>query len=194
MAKKPPPILPADFSYIFQKIGPATDDRTLAIICNAYLELYLEHCLRQRLHLNSDLADRLFGTRGILFSQSARIDMATALGMIDGDFRNDLIVLNQIRNRFAHHLHVDSLDDPEIVKLTDTLRYPVLDRAKMMEQMKEKDLTSAQKWEEFMSSLPLRWTFTSTFLRLAQRLTRNFDLKAEKIMDSRPISYSRGDD
>jgi hypothetical protein len=101
----------------------AEPDRVAVIVTNSYLEDYLGRAIKLNLPgCNSDLRDKLFGSSGILGSMSAKIDIARALNIIDAQNHNDYVVLNRIRNRFAHNIHIDSLEHPDILLLLQQLQ------------------------------------------------------------------------
>lgn len=76
----------------------------------------LDHRLRWLLeeampHLSKTLRDKIFEGFGPLSSFSARIDVAFAFGLIDGDLRADLHKMRDLRNAFAH--------SPETLRLSE---------------------------------------------------------------------------
>lgn len=90
-------------------------DRVVAIVGAAYLEDYLGRAIRTLLPgLTSELREKLFTYTGPLSTMSARIDFAKALNLITADVRSDLINISRIRNRFAHNLHVNAFDYPDV--------------------------------------------------------------------------------
>jgi DNA-binding MltR family transcriptional regulator len=77
--------------------------------------------------LNGGTAEKLLDEKGgILGNYQARADLAYCLGLIPkGAFQN-LLLLGQIRNTFAHsHLNMD-FHNPKIVPLCEKLVYPTV--------------------------------------------------------------------
>lgn len=58
--------------------------------------------------------------------------MGHALALYDNGVRADLILLNRIRNRFAHKLDIHSFDHPDIAKLMHGLKFPSLKKTAML--------------------------------------------------------------
>jgi len=100
------PIDVADFTKVTKAVmNPATDARTVAIMAAAYIDDYLGMAVRTKLPgLNSPLKEKLFGTYGLFSSTAAKIDLARALDIISRNMMADLILINRIRNRFAHSI------------------------------------------------------------------------------------------
>ena len=77
-------------------------DRACAIVSGAMLEAQLEKLLLK--NLIEKPPNELFSTYGPLSTFAAKIDMATAMGLISKSERSDLHRIRKIRNIFAHSL------------------------------------------------------------------------------------------
>jgi DNA-binding MltR family transcriptional regulator len=110
MSKKRPP-LPHDLNE-FDSSVHGESDRSAALLAAALLDAQLENVFRARLKQHQD---RLLGFDGPLATFSTRIKVARALGWIDEEVENDLNVIRNIRNRFAHSFEQDlTFEDAEI--------------------------------------------------------------------------------
>jgi DNA-binding MltR family transcriptional regulator len=88
-------------------------DRAAGVLAAAYLERYLADLFRVR--LRKDVDESMFQYRGPLGDFSGKINLAHALGWISSDVKNDLHVLRDIRNDFAHDpSHQLTFNDPSI--------------------------------------------------------------------------------
>jgi DNA-binding MltR family transcriptional regulator len=76
----------------------------VVIVAVAWLDDMLSHLLQSTLQTHKEASKRLFGTGGALDTLSARIDLATLLGVLSDEVRSDLHTLRDIRNEFAHHV------------------------------------------------------------------------------------------
>jgi DNA-binding MltR family transcriptional regulator len=86
------------------------DDAGIALMGAAYLDHALELLLKSQFRpLSPDDERRLFdgAQNGILGTFSAKIRMAYAIGLLLDELYHDLLLINGIRNAFAHSLHND---------------------------------------------------------------------------------------
>lgn len=101
-----------------------TDDRTLAIVCMAHIEDALAELLRANLEAYSaEMEKELFSPGGSapLSTFRNKVVMAKALGLLYPDFARELERMATIRNRFAHHLTVDSFEHEQVRDHVDQL-------------------------------------------------------------------------
>lgn len=97
-----------------------TDDRVVAIVCGAYIEDFIGEVIAHELPgLNAELKNKLLGTDRPLGPVAARLDMARALQIINGEDHRLLTQIIRIRNRFAHNLWVASFDDQPVCEMID---------------------------------------------------------------------------
>jgi DNA-binding MltR family transcriptional regulator len=93
------------------------NDHTVALTGMAYLDHALKALLRVNFRDLTDKEDnRLFdgAANGILGTISAKIRIAYAMKLIDPIIYDDLLLLNDIRNTFAHTLHQVDFDNQHI--------------------------------------------------------------------------------
>lgn len=118
-----PPHPVVNFLSLWNALDEKAEDRTVAICCGAYLEDVLAQAISTKLPgANKDLLDKLFGDKGPINPAAGRIDLAKALGVIDGDDRHVLRCLVSIRNKFAHNIAIDSFDHPVPATQVDELQ------------------------------------------------------------------------
>lgn len=94
-------------------------DRIAAICGGAYLETALTEGLRSHLVGDQKAWDRMFSFTGPLATFEAKIRIAYMTSMITDDFQHDMLILKDIRNKFAHDLTTSSFD---IDQFRDRLR------------------------------------------------------------------------
>ena len=86
----------------------AESDRAAALVAAALLDANLESLLRSFLVADESEVEALLGTN--LQSLGARMRMAYLLGLVSVDEMHDLRIIKEIRNYFAHNLHVSFED------------------------------------------------------------------------------------
>jgi DNA-binding MltR family transcriptional regulator len=102
----------AEFLHEFQK----ETDRAAAVLGGAYLESRLEELLRSKFVGPSKLVDDLLRRQGALSSFSAKISIAYAVGLISKQAAEDLHVVRDIRNHFAHEPSGTSFKEIKVEK------------------------------------------------------------------------------
>lgn len=87
------------------------DDRTYVIVMSAFLD----ECARQVLEeicVTPQAAEKLLNPmNGALGAAGARLDAMDAFGLLRSELAAFLRKINHIRNKFAHHFDVESLED-----------------------------------------------------------------------------------
>jgi hypothetical protein len=79
------------------------DDLHVAIIAVSIVEATLEHLIVTRLpRTNKEFLSRLFQRMGPLSDFNSKILIAEAFGMLTGPLANELHVMRNVRNAFAH--------------------------------------------------------------------------------------------
>lgn len=113
-----------DFAHLSEFIREFKDesDRAAAVLAGAYLDAILEQILRKRLVGGGSRPGGRDLVSGPLFSFSVRVDAAVALGCISQDVAKELALVNDIRNRFAHHLQGLDFGDPWVRGKVDSFR------------------------------------------------------------------------
>jgi DNA-binding MltR family transcriptional regulator len=85
------------------------------LLSAAVLEDRLEQLMLIKMRtLSNDKAKQIF-RRGPLRSLAAKIDLAYAFELIDDELYQDLTVIRDIRNEFAHSITSVSFDSPEVI-------------------------------------------------------------------------------
>jgi hypothetical protein len=111
---------------------PASELSTV-LVSTAFLDGGLQHLLFMKMNLSEEEANRIFGRKGCLRDFYAKIEKAYAFELIDGDVRQDLHVIRDIRNEFAHPpmyrsdfayppMHPLSFRSPEILELVQNFK------------------------------------------------------------------------
>ncbi len=116
MAQKPSAKQPEyDIAKVFEEIQ-GDSDRAAAITAAAYFEGILTLSLTARfVPLNSDQKDDLFHDReGALNTLYTKSLIGYAIGLYGRKTLNDLNLIRQVRNRFAHYPGISKFTHPEI--------------------------------------------------------------------------------
>jgi hypothetical protein len=101
-------------------------DRGAAIVGAAFLDTLLEITILARLRpLSRKIKDDLFGHDKPLSSFSGKINIGFALGLLTTSLHHDLMLVRQIRNKFAHRVEPLTFDDAEIRPMCERLKIPV---------------------------------------------------------------------
>src|SRR3954464_10395936 len=100
---------------VLLSLGKAPD-HMLAITAAAYVDYALEMVFRERTRIDKDEEGRIFegGGNGILATASAKITLAYAIRFIERASRDDLRIINRVRNIFAHSMHQIDFKHPEV--------------------------------------------------------------------------------
>lgn len=126
-------------------------DRTVAIVWGALVEDALRVAIEKRMpHLAPNQVDHLFSTGGILESFSSKAKMALALNIITKAEYDDIDLIRDIRNVFAH-----------AILAIDFTNQPIRDSCKLFGLLSER-----QGWENASSRAVFSWAC----LRLWQEL------------------------
>src|SRR5208282_4309796 len=89
-------------------------DRGLAIVLPAIVDNHLTKILKVAMRSNATVWNELFNPSGPLGSFGARVRLAYMLELISPKFYKDLLIINKIRNEFAHKVNVKSFDQHPI--------------------------------------------------------------------------------
>lgn len=112
--------LHTDFEEFLSLVDNEADIRLVVLVGAGYLETHIEALLTTRFPKITDhLRKRLFGRA--LQGATARYDLAQALGAIEAGVADDLRLLAEIRNKFAHNISVKSCDHPDVAPKADRL-------------------------------------------------------------------------
>lgn len=84
-------------------------DRGVAIVSLAMIEDILKAVIIHRLPTkDEDVIEPLFGGKNPFSGVASKIDVAYAIGAITKRCRKELILLNKVRNQFAHFVSLES--------------------------------------------------------------------------------------
>jgi DNA-binding MltR family transcriptional regulator len=109
---------PLDLAQVFRDLQQKSEAGE-ALVTAANLEDWVEHLLLTHMRpLSNTRAEDLFSGYGPLNSFSAKIAIAYAFDLIDEDTRANLLVIKEIRNKFAHSKSLVHFASPEIEKLS----------------------------------------------------------------------------
>ena len=97
--------------------------RGVVIISAVFIDKQLQNLLENHLKQDKSVIRNLFNNNinGPLSSLSAKIKTSYVLGLIPKEIYNDLEIIRQIRNKFAHEIFGMSFQNEEIVKLSTAL-------------------------------------------------------------------------
>jgi len=105
----------AEWLTYFSKEFESESNRAAAIISTALLEHHLEILLKNTLVTSPDKEDKLFdGPIAPLSGFYSKIEMSYRLGLIPLQFRKDLHLIREIRNKFGHNITRCDFKDKEI--------------------------------------------------------------------------------
>lgn len=108
------PIRAKDISIMLEKYADMTDQATALVLC-AVVERSLERSILSRM-VRMKRKDRLdlFEGLGPIATMSAKIRIASSLGIIGPSVISDLESIKNIRNQFAHSFHPISFDTKSV--------------------------------------------------------------------------------
>ncbi|MHC2436336.1 hypothetical protein [Bradyrhizobium sp. USDA 4451] len=91
-------------------------DHMLAITAAAYVDYALEMVIRERFRIDKDEDARIFdgAQNGFLATASSKVTIAYAARFIEKMSRDDLRIINRVRNTFAHSMHQIDFKHPEV--------------------------------------------------------------------------------
>jgi len=115
--------------FAFRKALSKESDRGCALFAAAYLDKALSDLLYLSLVADKQIDKDLFEGNAPLSSFSSRIKLAFYLGKISKECRKDLDTIRGIRNQFAHHAQIISVDDQSIADRCRNLQFSYHDRA-----------------------------------------------------------------
>jgi DNA-binding MltR family transcriptional regulator len=100
-------------------------DRGAAVLAGSMVENALGQFLERhcRVHVKAKDIERLFGSTGPISTFSQRTLVAAAFGLLDSDDCEQLNIVRDIRNHFAHHPMHASFEDVDILGKTKRLRF-----------------------------------------------------------------------
>ena len=93
-------------------------DRASAIVVGTIVETRLEIALKAHLKNSSIAKKKMFKPSGPLGSFDAKIDLAYLMEIVSKDAYDDLNLIREIRNDFAHDLDIRSFESKRILDFT----------------------------------------------------------------------------
>lgn len=99
-----------------------TSDRSAAIVASALVEHGLEVAIGASLENADNLSGLFQGPSAPIGTFSARILIARALGCISAEVEQDLRIIKEVRNSFAHALMRISFKTPELAATCEKIR------------------------------------------------------------------------
>jgi hypothetical protein len=100
----------------------ASFDRAAAIVSAAFVDDRLTAALKSRLHYDKKIIDSMFNPSGPLGSFSARINLAFLIGMLSKKSTEDLHIIREVRNEFAHKLTTKSFNAQRVRDLIKNMQ------------------------------------------------------------------------
>ncbi len=158
-AKREPDRERSGFDHFLAEVFGASE-RAGAIVSAAQIEDTLAEAIKGRLReMNAgDIGVLFSGLASPLNSFHAKIHLGFALALYDQAVREDLQVVKDVRNRFAHHIPAKSFDDEIIKKLCEKLHYPchrvnVEERVFAEDPIEEEETDPRQRFQGVVGNL-----------------------------------------
>jgi hypothetical protein len=127
MADKPRPLDDKLSKDELEAFYSQDSDRSKAIVLATIVENHLTEAIKISLRPDSAVANELFQPSGPLGNFGTKIRMAYMGGLIGKQLQNDLLIVNKVRNEFAHKLSVKTFEDQPICDwIKNTHVYPLL--------------------------------------------------------------------
>jgi DNA-binding MltR family transcriptional regulator len=89
-------------------------ERGIAIVLPKVIENHLTSILKAAMRPNTAISNDLFSPRGAFGNFGTKIRLSYMLELIDDALYKDLIIINKIRNEFAHKIIIKNFDQPPI--------------------------------------------------------------------------------
>ncbi len=110
---------------VYREVFGASE-RAGAIVIVAFIDdLLLEAIFLRLRELNkSEQKDLVDGPRAPLSTLSAKIHFGYALFLYSAAVRDDMLILKNMRNKFAHSIAASDFNHEEVIKLCERLHFP----------------------------------------------------------------------
>ena len=99
----------------------SSSDRACAIISAAFIEDRLQRAICRRLLDDDRTVKKITSPNGALSGFENKILLGYLLGVYNKETRDNLLVVGQIRNKFAHYTKIRSFDNPNFRQFFDRL-------------------------------------------------------------------------
>ena len=118
----------------------------MAIMLGAIVENHLTALLRLLMRREKTLADEMFNPSGPLGPFGTKIRLGYMLRIISPQAYKDLIIVNKIRNKFAHDLSVTTFEDQQIAAWIQNMN--MFGTVKRMAEKAKKRMESGESQRE----------------------------------------------
>ncbi|MGG4200791.1 MltR family transcriptional regulator [Peribacillus frigoritolerans] len=108
----------------FDKELANNSDRGIALICGSIIDEMLKDLLKRFLINSSNIDKHLFGISQPLGNLDNKIKMAFYLGLISNKEMKNIILMQRIRNKFAHQIKNISFENDEIKNISSNFTIP----------------------------------------------------------------------
>lgn len=98
-----------------------SSDRGIVLICCSIIEELLKELIQDFL-IDDKKSRELFSGNGPLANAKNRVDMAYYLGLISENTRQNIVIMQRIRNKFAHRILDVSFKSNDIINQVDSLQ------------------------------------------------------------------------
>lgn len=110
-----------DSKLLFEKylydITLQEDSRFMTILANLYLEICIQKIIEDRMR-NPEMLEEV--------GHYYRLKMLNSMGIIEGDLYDDIVLVNSLRNKFAHNINFKICKDT-FKKMSDLKEYEIPD-------------------------------------------------------------------
>ncbi|ULM98798.1 transcriptional regulator [Peribacillus frigoritolerans] len=108
----------------FDKEVANNSDRGIALICGSIIDEILKELLKEFFIENSKIDKELFGVNQTLGTFDAKYKIAYYLGLINEIEMKNIVLLQRIRNKFAHQIIGISFENEEIKNIAFNFKIP----------------------------------------------------------------------
>lgn len=137
------------------------NDLTLALTATSYIDACLTEYLSSKLR-RSKVTDKLLGHKGALGGLVAKAEMAYASKFIEKEYYQDISLMAEVRNNFAHLHKKVSFSDQDIIDKCEKLNLPGIIPASEVEEHNREHVANMFK--------DARIRFSAATIQLSNRL------------------------
>jgi hypothetical protein len=128
-----------------QKEIDQSTDRAAAICGGSYLEGLLLDALKRHLVKDEAAFKKMFENSGPLATFEARIRIAYLTSLMTVELSRDLLILKDVRNKFAHRLDIQSFEVPTVRDMLGNLAY-LTTGIMMLETIQRRPATARERY------------------------------------------------
>jgi len=110
------------FHELMGELNTASD-RAVGILGGGLVEMSLTEALLAHLHRNEKVTDELFNTTGALGAFATKIHLGFLTGIYGAGGHKELLIIKDIRNRFAHSLEIKDFKTQQIQAWAMNLKF-----------------------------------------------------------------------